>query len=255
MRYYCPKTICILLLFVILEGCSQKPNYAPVKSNRNLSAIRNKYYFVREGDTLYSIGFRSGHGYQMLSKWNRIPPPYDIEVGQRLKLYAPAKTKVIFKNDIKKLGSVNKKRSTSQKKRTASQKKPIVSSANKKVLKLTWQWPIKGNVSKTFSQSGKKGIDITAKTDQMVNAAAAGKFVYSGNGLIGYGNLLIIKHNYLYLSAYANNRRLLVNEGQKVKKGQAIAEVGRGKGNKSVLHFEIRKNGKPVNPVLLLPKL
>ena len=117
-----------------------------------------------------------------------------------------------------------------------------------------WQWPVKGKILKNFYQTGKKGIDILGKYGQSVRSAALGKVVYSGDGLIGYGNLVIIKHNDLYLSAYANNRRLLVNEGQQVKKGQEIAEIGRAKDKTSTLHFEIRKNGKPVNPVNFLPK-
>jgi lipoprotein NlpD len=247
--------VLIMWLVVILSGCSQRRTYtyAPVTSNN--SEIRyKKIYTVRKDDTLYSVGFRSGYGYQRLAEWNQIPPPYNIEIGQQLKLFKPANTKIIYKQN--KQNKQNKQKILiARKKRSGSQKNSIVSSSNKKVLKLLWQWPIRGKVAKTFSQTGKKGINISGKTSQMVKAAAAGKVVYSGNGLIGYGNLLIIKHNYLYLSAYANNRRLLVNEGQVVKKGQAIAEIGRGNGNKPVLHFEIRKNGKPVNPMLYLPQL
>ena len=121
------------------------------------------------------------------------------------------------------------------------------------MLKLAWQWPIRGRLVKSFSQTGNKGIDISGKIGQSIKAAANGKVVYRGHGLIGYGNLLIIKHNYLYLSAYANNRRLLVKEGQDIKKGQVIAEMGLGKGKKAALHFEIRKNGKSVNPLNYLP--
>lgn len=135
-----------------------------------------------------------------------------------------------------------------------SQKKSIISIDNSNMLKLYFQWPIKGEVLKAFSKTDNKGIDIAGKMGQEVSAAEAGKVVYSGQGLIGYGNLLIIKHNDLYLSAYANNSKLLVAEGYAVEKGQVIAKVGQAGLNKASLHFEIRKNGKPVNPLNFLPK-
>ena len=133
------------------------------------------------------------------------------------------------------------------------QRKSIVSIDNKKMVELNFGWPIKGRVLKSFSPSRNKGIDIAGKRGQPVKATEAGKVVYGGQGLIGFGKLLIIMHNNDYLSAYANNSRLLVNEGQHVEKGQVIAEVG-GVGIKRMsLHFEIRKKGKPVNPLKLLP--
>ncbi|HEY8035170.1 MAG TPA: peptidoglycan DD-metalloendopeptidase family protein [Methylobacter sp.] len=137
---------------------------------------------------------------------------------------------------------------------SSAQKKPIISIDNENMLKLNFQWPIKGKVLKTFSQADNKGIDIAGEIGQDVGAAEAGKVVYSGQGLIGYGNLLIIKHNDLYLSAYANNSRLLVAEGYTVEKGEVIAKVGQAGSNLTSLHFEIRKNGKPVNPLNLLPE-
>jgi lipoprotein NlpD len=134
------------------------------------------------------------------------------------------------------------------------QKKSIISIDNTNMLKLYFQWPIKGKILKSFSTADNKGIDIAGEMGQEVSAAEAGKVVYSGQGLIGYGNLLIIKHNDLYLSAYANNSRLLVAEGYAVEKGQVIAKMGQAGSNKASLHFEIRKNGKPVNPLNFLPK-
>ncbi|MGR9116791.1 MAG: peptidoglycan DD-metalloendopeptidase family protein [Gammaproteobacteria bacterium] len=206
-----------------------------------------KYYVVKKGDTLYSIGFRSGHGYQALALWNNIRPPYTVKVGQKIKLFESA-------SSVKGRGDKKASTKTLGKKRNSSQKKPIFSTDNKNLLKLHWQWPIKGRIVKNFSQSGSKGIDISGQLGQSVRAAEAGKVVYSGNGLIGYGNLLIIKHNEMYLSAYANNSKLLVNEGQVVNKSQVIAQVGKLGSGPPALHFEIRKNGKPVNPVNYLPK-
>ncbi len=119
-----------------------------------------------------------------------------------------------------------------------------------------WQWPVQGKVISTFKRNtvDRKGIKIAAKEGNSVKAAAAGKVVYSGNGLISYGNLVIIKHNRTYLSAYAHNRKLLVKEGQMIKSGQKIAVLGKTGTESPRLYFEIRKNGKPVNPIKYLPR-
>ena len=237
----------VILLIMLISGCASTENYAPVRPHQRDLVNGEKYYVVKQGDTLYSIGFRSGHGYQRLSWWNKISKPYKLQVGQKIKLFKP-------KQKLSKVAKVRPRKKKTIKKRNASQKTSTISNNNKKVLKLYWQWPMKGRILKTFYQTGKKGIDISGKLGQKVRAAAAGKVVYSGSGLIGYGNLLIIKHNYLYLTAYANNRKLLVKEGQAVKKGQVIAEVGKVGSKKASLHFEIRKNGRPVNPSRYLPK-
>ncbi|MCK5477730.1 MAG: peptidoglycan DD-metalloendopeptidase family protein [Methylococcales bacterium] len=238
-----------LFIFIILvdTGCTTNQNYAPVKSYQRDLITSEKYYVVKQGDTLYSIGFRSGYGYRRLASWNKISPPYKLKIGQQIKLFKP-------KQKLRRGVRSNKNINTSTKKRYSSQKTSTISNNNKKMLKLYWQWPLKGKILKTFSQTGNKGIDIYGNAGRKVRSAASGKVVYSGSGLTGYGNLLIIKHNYLYLSAYANNRRLLVKEGQAVKKGQIIAEVGRVGNKQTSLHFEIRKNGHPVNPINYLPK-
>jgi lipoprotein NlpD len=121
--------------------------------------------------------------------------------------------------------------------------------------KITWRWPTGGNIRNRFDPSGgKKGLDIEGKMGQPIYAAAGGKVVYSGDGLIGYGNLIIIKHDSTYLSAYGHNRRLLVKEGSEVKQGQKIAEMGDSGKQGVILHFEIRRDGKPVDPLRYLPK-
>ncbi|MGZ8186574.1 MAG: peptidoglycan DD-metalloendopeptidase family protein [Methylobacter sp.] len=290
-----------LILCIILTACTtQQSNYAPVSSNAPavsskypvISSPRpnitdsiedpTKYYVVKKGDTLYSIGVSSGHGYQRLALWNQIAAPYTIEVGQKIQLFNPdpednsadkkqqneavvakkitvAQKKSILsrekktKTAIKSISKRTKIRAIPTKNRSKSQKKSIISTDNQKVLKLSFQWPIKGKILKNFSESDNKGIDISGKIGQTVYAAEAGKVVYSGQGLISLGNLVIIKHNELYLSAYANNSRLLVAEGQNVVKGQDIAQVGEAVYKKASLHFEIRKNGKSVNPLALLP--
>ena len=134
------------------------------------------------------------------------------------------------------------------------EKRSIISNNNKKVLKLDFEWPIKGKVIKNFVQSEKKGIDIAGSTGQTVHAAEAGKAVYCGQGLAGYGQLIIIKHNPIYLSAYAHNSKINISEGQFVEKGQPIGAVGGTGFKKAVLHFEIRKHGISINPLALLPK-
>jgi lipoprotein NlpD len=156
-----------------------------------------------------------------------------------------------------KIGNAHKKQSTefrlTQQPKT-QREKSIVSIDNKKMLELSFCWPIKGRVLKSYSPSRNKGIDIAGRNGQTVKAAEAGKVVYGGQGLIGFGKLLIIKHNDVFLSAYANNSLLLVNEGELVKKGQIVAEVGKTGIKRTSLHFEIRENGKPVNPLKFLPK-
>ncbi|MCF6252827.1 MAG: peptidoglycan DD-metalloendopeptidase family protein [Methylococcaceae bacterium] len=258
--FYFSRSVKVLPILVLLfisfytTGCTTTNNYAPVRPYQRDLVNNNKIYVVKKGDTLYSIGFRSGHGYRRLSRWNKISPPYKLQVGQKLKLFE-SKQKLRYKiRKNNKKTTIVKKRTPSQKKTIPAQKTSTNSNDNKKMLKLYWQWPLRGRILKYFSSGGSKGIDINGKIGQKVRAASSGKVVYSGSGLKGYGNLLIIKHNYMYLSAYANNRRLLVKEGQIVKKGQVIAEVGRMGGKKTSLHFEIRKNGNPVNPLNYLPK-
>jgi lipoprotein NlpD len=238
-----------------------------------------KVYVVKNGDTLYSIGTNTGYGYDRLAQWNQLTPPYRIVPGQQLKLvsgdksanktYDPLvtrqeksldKNQKIFSVDNKKnpvdraVKSTLKPEITIAKTAIMQEKKSIISTDNKKMLKLNFAWPIKGKISKNFDQSNYKGIDIAGKIGQKVQAAEAGKIAYSGQGLLGFGNLIIIKHNDLYLSAYGNNSSLLVKEGEQVDKGQVIAEVGKALSKKAALHFEIRKNGKAVNPLKFLPK-
>ncbi len=121
---------------------------------------------------------------------------------------------------------------------------------------IDWQWPVQGRLTQPFNGAqGKKGIDIQGEDGQLIYAAGNGEVVYSGNGLLGYGQLVIVKHNDLYLSAYGHNRELLVREGERVNRGQKIAKMGRSNGsNQALLHFEIRENGKPVDPLRYLPK-
>lgn len=224
------RAISFVVLLICLLGCVGTQPKAPVQPYKR-DLTKGTYYTVKKGDTLYSIGFRSGHGYKRLAAWNKIRSPYKIHQGQKIKLFRGTASKKVR----------NKKISN-------------ISTNNKKVLRLYWRWPVRGKLLRSFYGAGNKGIDIAGYVGKKIRAAESGIVVYSGSGLVGYGNLLIIKHNYLYLSAYAHNRRLLVKEGDKVKKGQLIAEMGVGVNAKPALHFEIRKNGKSVNPISYLPK-
>lgn len=203
--------------------------------------VNSRSYTVKPGDTLYGIAKRANLDYRRLAEWNKIRYPYKIKPRQIIRLYGADKNKSISARS-------NSKYPTQNSKIKKNQKKP------KKKLKLNWQWPIRGVIAKNFSQTGRKGLDIVGKYGEPVRAAAGGKIVYSGQGLIGYGNLVIVKHSGNYLSAYGNNKRLLVREGDTVKLGQKIAEVGKSAAKRAALHFEIRKDGKPVNPTLYLPK-
>ncbi len=249
----------VALAGVLLTGCATHQPH-PRKYVRDIPKTQ-KIYIVKKNDTLYGIGVRSGIAYQTLGRWNRIRSPYKIDVGQKIKLFNPVVKKRSKKAAIVASGKPKKTRDRSQnnyqkskKTRIESQKKPTFSDDKQKVLKFNCQWPIRGEILKSFSKTGNKGIDISGKPGQAVKAASSGKVVYSGHGLAGYGNLVIIKHNEKFLSAYANNRRLYVKEGQRVRMGQKIAELGMVRGKQPSLHFEIREKGKPVNPLRFLQK-
>lgn len=240
----------VLLLATLLAACSSRfVNYGDGHySNKN----RQQVHVVRRGETLYSIAWQHGVDYRKVAGWNNIPKPYTIYPGQKLRLYnraekksAPrAKTAVVSKQKNV-TPATNKTHAASQKKNNNGENKRI-----------TWRWPTEGRIISRYSASdpGKKGLDIAGRMGQPVVAAASGEVVYSGNGLRGYGNLIIIKHNDVYFSAYAHNRNLFVKEDEKVKSGQKIADMGNSETDRPMLHFEIRRNGKPSNPLKYLPK-
>ena len=236
--------LCIVLTVLVLSGCSQKYNFAPVRSYGVSLDERVRVYRVQPGDTLFSVGFRSGHSFHQLARWNNLSPPYKLLVGQQIKLFKPV-------GSTKKIFSKKKKVRKENKSQAVKRKSKLVTSLKGRI---RWQWPIEGRLLQSFKKTGLKGIDIAGKAGQEVVAVADGSVVYSGDGLKGYGNLIIIKHNEQFLSAYANNRRLFVQEGQAIRQGQKIAEVGRNNDNRLGLHFEIRKDGKSVNPAHYLPK-
>ncbi len=198
---------------------------------------------VQRGQTVYRIATENGITALDLALWNDIPPPYTIHPGQRLRLYpggargstAPAR-----------------ERTPSRPATVPVAPRPAAPAASS----IAWRWPAEGSVIATFlaGDPTRQGIDIAGKGGQPVRAAGDGVVVYSGSGLVGYGELVIVKHDDQWLSAYGHNRARLVNEGQLVKAGQQIAEMGRSGAARDMLHFEIRYNGKPVDPQQYLPR-
>ena len=208
------------------------------------SKITRDSYVVRKGDTLYSIAFRYGIDYKSLAKINGIKPPYTIYLNQKLSLKNVSFTPV---SDSGPNGDVSLKKA--RKKKTKVVKK-------RRGRPVDWGWPLRGEILNTFSLSQplNKGIDIAGKKGTSVLAAADGNVVYAGGNLRGYGKLVILKHGGDYLSAYGNNEIILVKEGDAVSKGSVISKVGRSASGEESLHFEIRRDGKPVNPLRFLPK-
>jgi len=245
--------ILLVLSVLLLTACGGGQAVAPIGSYGHTSKAKvsktkaPNIYKVRKGDTLYSISWRYSMDYKTVAKINNIRAPYKIFIGQKIR----------FKS-TKKSAQTTKKKTTVTKKKTTTKKvvKNKSTSTRPSNQSLGWRWPTKGKVISTYSKSaaGRKGINIAGKSGQQIVSAAAGKVVYSGNGLARYGNLLIIKHNDVYLSAYAHNKKLLVKDGQWVKAGQKIATLGRTGTQRDQLHFEIRRNGKPIDPMQFLPK-
>jgi len=200
---------------------------------------------VQQGDTLYSVSRRNGVAVEDMARWNGLKPPYTIYPGQRLVL-----------------GQGGTRSGTTAPTRTVVAPKPAGTSTPAPVSSapassgFAWRWPAQGVVLNTFvaGNNTRQGIDIGGSSGQPVTAAADGVVVYSGAGLVGYGELIIVKHNEQWLSAYGHNRKRLVSEGQSVKAGQQIAEMGRTGAEREMLHFEIRYNGKPIDPLLYLPR-
>lgn len=211
---------------------------------------------VQKGDTLFSIAQSHGIHHSELARWNALRSPYALHIGQVLRL-TPATDRYTKAKAVDAAKPPAKIASQTTAKSSVAGKKPAVTKEPGKKLTAVsaWHWPVKGRVIKSFkvNDTARKGISIAGKSGQPVTAAAGGKVVYSGNGLISYGNLIIIKHDDDYLSAYAHNRELLVTEGDDVRADQLIARMGENNG-RAQLHFEIRKNGKPVNPLQYLPQ-
>ena len=209
------------------------------------------YYTVQQGDTLTRIGLNNGQAWRDLARWNNLKNPDEIEVGQVLRVAPPGaavETSGVVVRPIAPSGNA----STS-----AAPAKPEPASApQNNALNdegLGFMWPANGVLIAGFDEAKNKGLDIGGKAGDPVMAAADGQVVYAGSGLRGYGNLIILKHNNTFLTAYAHNQALLVKEDQKVRKGQKIAEMGKSDADRVKLHFEVRRQGKPVDPAKFLP--
>lgn len=209
------------------------------------------WYTVKPSDTLYSIAWRYGLDYKQLARWNQIGVNSPIHPGQRLRLIKPSGRTVAGTNKST-VSSASKKSTATTTPKVATSTRNTQSSGRNPS---KWIWPTKGKLLNTFlaSELDRRGIDIAGRLGQPVIAVADGRVVYSGNGLAGYGNLIIIKHSDTYLSAYAYCQERLVQEGSAVKAGKVVAKMG-SRDNVAKLHFEIRRNGKPVDPMKYLPK-
>ena len=222
----------------------------------DVAGVRPETVVVQKGDTLYAIAQQTGLSQAQLARWNALHPPYQLSPGQVLRLSAPGTRLAQIKAAESTPAIVIPVKPASTPIASTQRQADPVETKTIKLLAVTgWSWPVKGPVIKTFraDDTSRKGIGIAGKAGQPVMAAAAGRVVYSGNGLISYGNLIIIKHDDNFLSAYAHNQALLVAEGDDVKPDQPIARMGEDNG-RAQLHFEIRKNGKPVNPLQYLPQ-
>jgi len=265
---------------------SPRPRPVTAAATEESKADARGSYTVHKGDTLLRIALDAGQNYRDLVTWNNLADPDDIKVGQVLRIAPPERngSAVAGTNPITMPGA---ERPTVVPKKTTPRgdKKPYSESTlaeaqkddnpavNPKAVerpasgalaagstvtanddeKLSWMWPSNGKIIATFDEGKSKGIDIAGKLGQQVMAAGSGRVMYAGSGIRGYGNLVIVKHSNSLLSAYAHNRTILVKEGQSVTKGETIAEMGDSDADMVKLHFEIRQQGKPVDPSKFLP--
>ena len=239
------------------------------------------YYRVKPGDTLYRIALENGQNYRDISAWNNLTNPNQIEVDQLLRVVPPganaaAMTPGVATAPIGGTGAVQSEPLNNNAPAAVGAAMPPLygaatggASTNGATVpanpaaapdtgsaaagNVAFAWPVRGPLLNTFNDSTNKGVNIGGTAGEPVKASADGRVVYAGNGLRGYGNLIIIKHDATYLTAYAHNRALMVKEGDAVTKGQKIAEMGNSDSDRVMLHFEVRRQGKPVDPLKYLP--
>jgi lipoprotein NlpD len=279
----------ILLLTgtLLLCACGTGPGTAPVEDRRapvarpvldpNTTAVKQPpgfenagkagYYTVKPGETLIRIGLETGQNWKDIAAWNNLEQPNQISVGQVLRVLPPTAvlaaaaaapaaessgvvTRPIGSGSIA-ATQVQPGQASSAAARPVTPAAAAEPAANESGL--SWIWPVPGPVIAGFDEVKNKGLDLGGTAGEPVLAAADGRVVYVGAGLRGYGNLIILKHNNTYLTAYAHNKTLLVKEDQAVRKGQKIAEMGNSDADRVKLHFEVRRQGKPVDPVKYLP--
>jgi lipoprotein NlpD len=264
----------VVLSFILLSSCSGRSQPAPVVSlnttvakQNNLTEIAGESYTVQKGDTLFAVAFYSGNDYRDIASYNNLQAPYNIFPGQVLKLVPKSvqnnsnENKSISENTSKTAKVVVDPKNTQAygedgtKIHQSRFKKPPEKS-KKPVETVDWIWPATGKSTSAVvgSDGTNRGVDIKGGLYSPIYAAASGKVVYAGNALKGYGNLVIIKHENNLLSAYAHNDTILVGEQSYVKQGQKIATMGRTDSSDVMLHFEIRRKGKSLDPFKFLPK-
>lgn len=222
------RDLLAIIVLVLVAACGPRTRWDHTPTEQHI---------VRSGETLFTIAWRYGEDHRDLARWNRLGDGSLIHPGQVIRLTPPS--------------GERRASSASNAQRAGSRPLPPIPTQPAP----PWSWPVKGRVMVEFGRrpGTGTGILIGGSAGQAIRAAASGRVVYSGSGLIGYGELIIVKHNDTYLSAYGHNASLLVTEGQAIRKGQRIATMGEGPGGKPRLHFEIRRNGKPVNPRQYLP--
>ncbi|MDO8450649.1 MAG: peptidoglycan DD-metalloendopeptidase family protein [Rhodoferax sp.] len=222
------------------------------------------YYTVKPGDTLIRIGLDHGQAAKDIARWSNLENPNRLEVGQVLRVVPPTATvtasgvvaKPVTQASATSVASVPAPAASAEKPAAAaptpasSAPAPAAATGEDEI---AWIWPTNGPVLAGFDEVKNKGLDIAGTAGDPVVAAADGRVVYVGAGLRGYGNLIILKHNNTYLTAYAHNQTLLIKEDQSVRKGQKIAEMGSSDADRVKLHFEVRRQGKPVDPAKYLP--
>ena len=261
-------------MVLLLAGCAGGERLAPMSRVDPVAETRPDTHTVRKGDTLYAIAWEHDLDYRSLAAWNRLESPFVIYPGQVLELRGPPletaggdagatlstasvstaplpEPKAIVQREIEVTAEGDSAPSPPSPD-PGSQVAAAHFDGDAPVK--TWHWPTKGKVIGSFGKSGDKGIHLSGAYEQPVVAAADGRVVYSGTGLVGYGQLIVLKHNKHFFSAYAHNSRILVKEGEVVTGGQHIALMGSSGSDRVKLHFEIRRNGKPVDPLTYLPR-
>ena len=253
--------LALLVKLLMLAGCLGGGNYAPVIERKEQLSVVPEQHIVARGDTLFSIAWLYKIDHRELASTNGIERPYTIFPGQRLQLKNKRATRQSARGNRQttagnSVGTTRARTANATATKTAKSVRNSASVIASSDYPFRWHWPAPGKTTRFFRSSSAvhKGIDIEGKLGESVRAANSGRVVYAGSGLVGYGELLIIKHDDRYLSAYGHNSKLLVKEGQLVKVGQKIAEMGDTGTDKVKLHFEIRQDGKPVNPLTVLPK-
>lgn len=275
----------VLVLATVLGGCTSTNQRAPIEDRTpggattvakpppvvavEATAVKPEpgTYIVKQGDTLMRISLDVGQSWRDLARWNNIENPNVIEVGQALRVVAPVGDVAVApkpvtppKLETRPLDPKLAAGAASAASASAAASGPattpaavVTPPARESDDDIQWAWPAPGPVVTNFDEAKSKGLALSGKAGDPVYAAADGRVIYANSGLRGYGNLIIIKHNANYLTAYAHNQTLLVKEDQAVRRGQKIAEMGSSDADRVQLHFEVRRQGKPIDPAKVLP--